>query len=275
MTKPVLVLPPVRAHTRTRLGRDSTHLAFGANERYSKDRARMAPGIVALHGRADACPKTEIGSRWHVPGVVGKVPGSRAGEREILVPISAMKKLVALGSGALLLGYASAGLSADIVGTIVNPAGAPVPGVTVSVQNRAGTAAGASVSDGMGMYAIHGLVPGTYMLMAKGQSAVVYVADRGVTVDWGIAADSQVIAAARQGTAPPSASVSGKSSMKDLAARQVGAGNSDRSDNAVQSGDCAQDEDGGEQSDDAEMGTNGDKDAQGQHHRHCKHTESH
>ena len=104
--------------------------------------------------------------------------------------------------------------------------------------------------------------------------AVAYVGDQGITVDWGIAANSQIIAVARQGAAPPSASVSGKSSMKDLAAKQVGAGNSDHNDNAVQRGDCAEDEDDGEQSDDAEMATNVQPGADGHRRRHCQHTES-
>ncbi len=186
----------------------------------------------------------------------------------------AMRKLVALSSYALLLGYAAAGLSADIVGTTVDPAGSPIPGVTVSVQNQAGAAIGASVSDETGKYAIHGLPPGIYTLIAKGQTAVAYVGDRGITVDWGIAANSQVIAAARQGTALPSESASGKVSMKDLAAKQVGAGNSDRNNNAVQHGDCAEDEDEGEQTGDAEMATNVHPGAEGQGRRHCRQTES-
>jgi hypothetical protein len=113
-----------------------------------------------------------------------------------------MKKLlvVASSSALFLLGFATAASSADIVGTIVNPAGAPLTGVTVSVQNQAGAAVGSGVTDGTGQYEIRGLAPATYTLIAKGQSAVAYVGDQGLTVDWGIAPNSQVIAAARQGT---------------------------------------------------------------------------
>src|SRR5271170_4746801 len=126
-----------------------------------------------------------------------------------------MRKLVAmvLVPEALLLGCAAVGLSAEIVGTVVNPTGAPISGITVSVQNQAGVAVGASVSDGTGQYTIDRLSPGTYTLTLKGQTAVAYVGDQGITVDWGIAANSQVIAAARQGTEPPLASVGGKFSM--------------------------------------------------------------
>lgn len=114
-----------------------------------------------------------------------------------------MKKLlvVASSSALFLLGSAMAVSSADIVGTIVNPAGAPITGVTVSVQNQAGAAVGSGVTDEGGQYVIHGLAPGTYTLISKGQSAVAYVGDQGITVDWGIAPNSQVIATARQGTA--------------------------------------------------------------------------
>ncbi len=117
-----------------------------------------------------------------------------------------MKKLlfVASSSALFLLGSAIAASSADIVGAVVNPAGAPIAGVTVSVQNQAGAAVGSGVTDETGQYVIHGLVPGTYTLISKGQSAVAYVGDQGLTVDWGIAPNSQIIAAARQGTSAQS-----------------------------------------------------------------------
>jgi hypothetical protein len=118
------------------------------------------------------------------------------------------KKLlfVASSSALFLLGSVMAVSSADIVGTIVNPAGAPMTGVTVAVQNQSGAAVGSGVTDETGQYVIHGLVPGIYTLISKGQSAVAYVGDQGLTVDWGVAPNSQVIAAARQGTAQPAVS---------------------------------------------------------------------
>jgi hypothetical protein len=188
----------------------------------------------------------------------------------------AMRKLVAMVfcSGALLLGCAAVGLSAGIVGTIVNPAGVPISGITVSVQNQAGAAIGMSVSDPTGKYAIQGLAPGVYILLTKGETAVAYVGEQGITVDWGIAANSQVIAVARQGTESPSPSVSLKSSVKALVAKQIGAENSDRSDNAVQRGDCAEEDDDGEQSDEAETPTNVDPRTERVRRRHCNHTES-
>jgi Carboxypeptidase regulatory-like domain len=188
-----------------------------------------------------------------------------------------MRKLttMALASGALILAYAATGLAAEIVGTIVDLAGAPISGVTVSAQNRAGITVGVSVSDATGKYAIQGIASGIYILMAKGQTAVAYVGDQGITVDWGIAANSQIIAAARKGTAPLLTSFSGRSSMRDLASKQVDATKGDRSANAVQRGDCADDEDDGEEGEDSEIAANVQPTAEAQGRRHCQQTESH
>ena len=205
--------------------------------------------IEALHGMADAFPKT------HWP----------------------MKKVVAMvvGSGALLLGHAAVGNECRNRGKNRESRRRANPGrVPSRCKIRRALQSVRARATGRVKYAIHGLAPGTYTMMLKGQTAVAYVGDQGITVDWGIAANSQVIAAARQGTAPPSASVGGKSSMKDLAAKQVGPGNSDRNENAVQRGDCAEDEDDGEQSNDAEMVTNVEPGAEGPGRRHCQHTES-
>jgi Carboxypeptidase regulatory-like domain len=116
--------------------------------------------------------------------------------------ISCMKKFLFVASSLalVLLGSTVAVWSADIVGAIVNPSGSPLTGVTVSVQNQAGAAVSSGVTDESGQYVIHGLAPGTYTLISQGQTAVAYVGDQGLTVDWGIASNSQVIAAARQGT---------------------------------------------------------------------------
>ena len=119
-----------------------------------------------------------------------------------------MKKLLVVvwTSALLCMGSATIASSADIVGTIVNLAGAAIPGITVSVQNQAGAAVGNGVTDEAGQYVIHGLMPGTYTLTAKGQSAVTYIGEQGITVNWGVAPNSQVIAVARQGTAPSAVS---------------------------------------------------------------------
>ena len=155
----------------------------GACTVFDFSRFRLAQ---ALRGRADACRTLLIPKDFHL---------NRWGN-------SWTKKLlfVASSSALFLLGSVMAASSADIVGTIVNPAGAPMAGVTVAVQNQSGAGAGSGVTDETGQYVIHGLTPGIYTLISKGQSAVAYVGDQGLTVDWGVASNSQVIAAARQGT---------------------------------------------------------------------------
>ena len=115
---------------------------------------------------------------------------------------AAMRKAgtIAGTSAALLLGLALSTFGADIVGTVADPSGAPIPGVTVSVGTRTGTQVGTAISDSLGRYAMHGIQPGTYTLSARGQSAVSYVGQDGLTVDWGVAANVPTIATARPGT---------------------------------------------------------------------------
>jgi hypothetical protein len=150
-------------------------------------------------------------SDLHISDLAQPFKGGRTHGKTLLIrktstlnigAVFCMKKLLFVASSLalLLLGSVMAASSADIVGTMVNTAGAPLTGVTVSVQNQAGAAVGSGVTDETGQYAIRGLAPGTYTLISKGQSAVAYVGAQGLTVDWGIAPNSQIIAAARQGT---------------------------------------------------------------------------
>ena len=103
-------------------------------------------------------------------------------------------------SAALLLGVAMSAFGADIVGTVADPSGAPIQGVTVSAGSKTGTQVGTAISDSLGHYAMHGIQPGTYTLNAHGQSAVSYVGENGLTVDWGVAPNAPAIATAHTGT---------------------------------------------------------------------------
>ncbi len=103
-------------------------------------------------------------------------------------------------SAALLLGFAMSAFGADIVGTVADPSGAPIPGVTISAGSKTGTQVGTAISDSLGRYAMHGIQPGTYTLNAHGQSAVSYVGEDGLTVDWGVASNAPAIATAHEGT---------------------------------------------------------------------------
>jgi hypothetical protein len=103
-------------------------------------------------------------------------------------------------SAALLLGVAMSAFGADIVGTVADPGGAPIPGVTVSAASKTGTQVATATSDSHGRYAMQGIQPGTYRLNAHGQSAVSYVGENGLTVDWGVSPTAPTIATAHEGT---------------------------------------------------------------------------
>jgi hypothetical protein len=93
---------------------------------------------------------------------------------------------------------------ADLVGTVSNSRGEPVPGISVTVVNSAGIDSGKAISDAHGRYAISNLAPGTYKLGSSGQWVMSYVGDRGLTVNWGLAPHAAAVAVASQGTAPDS-----------------------------------------------------------------------
>ena|SRR5271163_1191698 len=137
---------------------------------------------------ADACP----GIRYQ-----GKPTIKNAGTAATLLMASWTIILIA---SIIMIGGAPA-WCADLVGTVFNSRGEPVPGVTVSVVNSAGAEAGKGVSDAHGRYAISNLVSGTYKLGSSGQWVMAYIGDRGLTVNWGLAPHSPPVAIASQGTA--------------------------------------------------------------------------
>jgi hypothetical protein len=94
--------------------------------------------------------------------------------------------------------------AADIVGVIGDANGTAVPGVEISVQDLGGKQIAKTISDAAGKYEVKGLRPGTYNLVARGQSGVLYVGDEGTTVNWGIAPGVPPVAVARRGTRIPS-----------------------------------------------------------------------
>jgi Carboxypeptidase regulatory-like domain len=114
---------------------------------------------------------------------------------------TATKKPFALAfiCAALLASASTVVWSADIVGTAADRSGAPISGMTISVQTRDGAPAGEAVSDAEGHYAIHNLTAGTYVLTSNGQSAVTYVGSGGVAVNWWISPNAPPIATAQAG----------------------------------------------------------------------------
>jgi len=105
----------------------------------------------------------------------------------------------------IILGSGARASCADLVGKVLNNRGDPVSGVTVSVVNSQGVAAGRAVSDANGGYAISNLTPGAYKLGCCGDQWVMsYIGEQGLTVNWGLAPRSLPVAVARLGTAPDS-----------------------------------------------------------------------
>lgn len=89
--------------------------------------------------------------------------------------------------------------AAEVAGKIADRSGAPVPKVTVSVKNQAGSQIASGISDAAGRYTIGNLDAGIYTFVVNGQTAVAYVGADGLTVDWGIAHDAPPIAVAQRG----------------------------------------------------------------------------
>jgi len=108
---------------------------------------------------------------------------------------------------------------ANLVGTVSNNRGEPVPGVGVAVVNSAGIDSGKAISDAHGHYAISNLAPGTYKLGSSGQWVMSYIGDQGLTVNWGLAPHATAVAVARQGTAPDSSVTTNAATAKISQAR--------------------------------------------------------
>jgi carboxypeptidase family protein len=108
---------------------------------------------------------------------------------------------VMLGVSLLVLLLAPiASFAGTIQGRITDPQGHALAGIPVSVQDTAGATAGQAVTDSDGAYAIHGLLPGTYNVVANGTSAVTYVGPDGATVNWGVSGSAAPVAFGHPGT---------------------------------------------------------------------------
>lgn len=92
---------------------------------------------------------------------------------------------------------------ADIAGQVIAKGGAPAAGQLLQVVNQAGANVAAILSDGAGRYSFHDIAPGTYTLTLNQHSAVVYVPEDGLTVNWGLAGNLPPVAIAKQGVAIP------------------------------------------------------------------------
>jgi hypothetical protein len=124
------------------------------------------------------------------------------------------KNILALAAGcALAVSVGSFAVAADIVGTVTDASGQALNGSKISVADQSGRIAGNATTDQQGRYVIGGLRPGQYDITLdpatanlKGDTAVSYLNDRGLTVDWAVAPSREAIATARLGAEQPTVS---------------------------------------------------------------------
>jgi hypothetical protein len=98
--------------------------------------------------------------------------------------------------------------ASEVVGRVVEIGGRPVAGEQVRLREEAKDTSQTVVTDAMGRYWIQNVKPGPYVLYVRNQSAVAYVDEPGLTVDWGVSPGAPPVAVATRGIAPALASVS-------------------------------------------------------------------
>ena len=124
------------------------------------------------------------------------------------------KTILALAGCTLAIGLASSfAIAADIVGTVTDASGQAVSGSKISVADQSGQIAGDAITDRQGRYAITGLQPGEYDIKLdpatanlKGDTAVSYLDNRGLTVNWAVGPSREALATAQLGTQQPAVS---------------------------------------------------------------------
>jgi hypothetical protein len=97
-------------------------------------------------------------------------------------------------------------LAADVAGAILDQVGRPVAGINISAQKEGTKTSIQASSDEHGQYRIIGLAPGIYDFRLdpgtkgfKAGTAVSYVDDRGLSVDWRVSPGGNAVAAAKEG----------------------------------------------------------------------------
>ena len=107
--------------------------------------------------------------------------------------------LISLASGAL------PSVAADLVGTVAGRDGKPIGEFQISLADAAGKKIGDVRSDSQGHYEFRNIPAGQYTLTASNRTAVSYIDDGGLTVDWGIGDGVMPLAIAFPGAAGESA----------------------------------------------------------------------
>ena len=107
----------------------------------------------------------------------------------------------------LVLATASLALCADIVGTVSDTQGNPIPGIQITAQTPTGNVVSQGLTGANGKYQISGLDPGTYNYVLnplqtgfKGGTAVSDLNSKGLTIDWKLSPTAPAIAMASEGT---------------------------------------------------------------------------
>jgi Carboxypeptidase regulatory-like domain len=112
--------------------------------------------------------------------------------------------------------WAAVALSAQVVGVVINPDGAVVPGVRIRAVNPAGATLGQGVTGADGRYLIDQLPNGQYAFkldpLATGfqpGDGVGFLTDKGLTVDWKVSPTAIALDDAVPGLTVPAQTSSG------------------------------------------------------------------
>jgi len=119
-----------------------------------------------------------------------------------------MNKVIgsAIGIGISMLLAVPSAFCADVVGTVVDLQQHPVSGVNIVIQDTTGKTVGQTTTDATGQYKIGGLSPNTYDYTLspgigfKGGSAVSYLDNDGLTVNWKVSDTGEAVALAAPGS---------------------------------------------------------------------------
>ncbi len=124
---------------------------------------------------------------------------------------------------ALAIGFAGTAQAqfarADLSGTVLDPDGSPLPGVTVKVRNEATSAARVTVTSATGSYNINGLIPASYTVAFALQG---FNTSESTGVVLRVGQDGELNATLELGGVTETVTVTGESPLVDVASKEVG-----------------------------------------------------
>jgi hypothetical protein len=117
------------------------------------------------------------------------------------------KKAVTAITAWFVLASATLAFCADVVGTVSDAQGNPIPRVQITAQTPTGNVVSQGLTGANGKYQINGLNPGTYDYVLnplktgfKGGTAVSNLDAKGLTINWKLSPTAPPIAMASEGT---------------------------------------------------------------------------